>query len=165
MSEVAIKSFRGAMAALDAEREARQLSIPALATKAGTAWNTLYAWRKGARAPNLDSTIRLAAALGFEIVMRPAGRAPNSAQARHFMAHVLELREPIMIDGQKVDKLVFRRLKMRHIRGIRNPKRCGADLIAAATGIPLESFDSLCLEDRVDATAVLAQMSEMVESI
>lgn len=164
MSEVRLSSFRSAMAVIDAERESRKLSIPALAAMAGSAMNTLYVWRTGGRTANVDSLIRLAGALGFEIVMRPRD-ASRRRSPRHFLANVLELSEPITVDGQKVERLVFRRLKGGDLMRVRNPAWCGADLVAASTGLPIEAFESLCQQDREDATEVLAQMTEMVEAI
>lgn len=159
MSEVRLTSFARAMAVIDAEREFRELSIPAFAALAGSAINSIYGWRAGARTPNVDSLIRVAAALGFEIVMRRSAEKPGSTEPHSYLAQVMDLKCPVKIKGRKVDRLIFRPLKGSDIRVLaKHQESAAAEMMVAislATGEPAEVISALHAEDIRRAGAII----------
>lgn len=159
MSEVRLASFRAAMAAIDAEREARRLSVPALASMAGSTDTSLYAWRANRRAPSLDSVIKLARALEFEIVMRPVGAKPEPDAPRTYSATVMELRKPVTVRGRRVDRLVFRPLQGSDLRVLaKHQESAEAEMRVAvrlATGEPDAVVSALDREDFARASEII----------
>jgi len=68
--EFNLRDQKTAMAALDAERRARGMSLGDMEEKSGVSVNSVYAWRSCARSPTLCNAVAIAETFGFEIVMR-----------------------------------------------------------------------------------------------